>query len=357
MLNSLRIVGYRGFRDYHVEFLAPVNLFVGKNNVGKTSILEACHVCVGRWPITGLIGVARRRREFVVGSNDRVSRDWAASLRHSFHGHLLRPGSSLTVSADPGTEVTVSASSLDEPSQEALDLGLETDAGSIALDAFVSGSLVERVVLDELGVLSGPRGPTRSRSYAASKDAPVYIPADGLSSDRLAEAYNTMVVRAEEPRVVDALHILDPDVTGVYFLATSHPADLVGGILIGKNGASRLPLGAYGDGMRRILALAIALAGASGNALLIDEIDTGLHYSVMPDLWRLAIGAGRDLGVQVLATSHSLDCIRGLAKILADDPALSSRVAVHKIDSRQDQAVSFSGERLLEALSMDLELR
>ena len=41
MLTSLHIKNFRGFRDLTIQPLARVNLIAGKNNVGKTGILEA----------------------------------------------------------------------------------------------------------------------------------------------------------------------------------------------------------------------------------------------------------------------------------------------------------------------------
>ena len=60
-----------------------------------------------------------------------------------------------------------------------------------------------------------------------------------------------------------------------------------GGVFIklSKTG-NRIPIGSMGDGMWRMLGLALALANAKGGVLLVDEIDTGLHYSVMADMWR-----------------------------------------------------------------------
>ena len=74
----------------------------------------------------------------------------------------------------------------------------------------------------------------------------------------------------------------------------------------------RLPIGSYGDGMRRLLAISLALVGTKDRCLLIDEIDIGLHWTVMEDMWRACGGRPRNVyDVQVFATTHSYDCIKG----------------------------------------------
>jgi predicted ATPase len=75
------------------------------------------------------------------------------------------------------------------------------------------------------------------------------------------------------------------------------------------------PLGSLGDGAWRMLTLAIVLTQCVGGMLFIDEIDTGLHYTVMADMWRLIHAASRQFDVQVFASTHSYDCVHSLATI------------------------------------------
>jgi AAA15 family ATPase/GTPase len=71
-----------------------------------------------------------------------------------------------------------------------------------------------------------------------------------------------------------------------------------------------LPIRSLGDGMQRLLGIALALVNAKDGLLLVDEIENGLHYSIQTDLWRLIFQLAQKLNVQVFATSHSWDCIR-----------------------------------------------
>jgi predicted ATP-dependent endonuclease of OLD family len=70
-----------------------------------------------------------------------------------------------------------------------------------------------------------------------------------------------------------------------------------------------IPLGSMGDGMRRILTLAMCAVNVENGFLLIDEIDTGLYYEVQADMWRLILETAQRLDVQVFATTHSWDCV------------------------------------------------
>jgi len=87
----------------------------------------------------------------------------------------------------------------------------------------------------------------------------------------------------------------------------------LGGELVihGDVGLARLiPVPFLGEGMRRVLAMVLALANAAGGVLLIDEVENGIHHSVMKDVWRVIAQAAEQHGVQVFATTHSYECIQ-----------------------------------------------
>ena len=68
------------------------------------------------------------------------------------------------------------------------------------------------------------------------------------------------------------------------------------------------------------------IVGVTGQArdvyafLLIDEVESGIHHGLHADLWRFVFQAARRLDVQVFAATHSLDCLRGFAQAVDEDP-------------------------------------
>jgi AAA15 family ATPase/GTPase len=65
-----------------------------------------------------------------------------------------------------------------------------------------------------------------------------------------------------------------------------------------------------GDGINRILTIILALVNCDHGYLMVDEIETGLHYTVLFVLWKVIYELASKLNVQVFATTHSTDCIR-----------------------------------------------
>jgi hypothetical protein len=103
---------------------------------------------------------------------------------------------------------------------------------------------------------------------------------------------------------------------------------------------SPVPLGSLGGGLVRVFHLAVALEysylakenrqaslfGETENVsepepsrlLLIDEIENGIHHTIHSTLWRAVFRLAREHNVQVFATTHSLDCLRGFAAAVAE---------------------------------------
>lgn len=183
----------------------------------------------------------------------------------------------------------------------------------------------------------------------------LFLTTEGLEGQRLAVLFNEVTLRGEENLLVEALRILDERVRGVHVL--TNPSGLEPLVLLDRNGAGRQPVGSFGDGMKRLLTLAVAIVNSANGTLQIDEIDTGLHHSVLQQMWTLVLHSSRDRRVQLFATTHSHDCIQALRWALEVDPEQADRVAVHKVVADQEKAISFTGAELLVALQHDVELR
>jgi AAA15 family ATPase/GTPase len=118
-----------------------------------------------------------------------------------------------------------------------------------------------------------------------------------------------------------------------------------------------VPIGSMGDGMWRMMAMAIAIAHCKDGVLLIDEIDTGLHYTVMANMWRLIFGAAKELNVQVFASTHSSDCIRSLAELCYLETDVADNVTLQRIERDKENAVAYTAEEIEIAAERRVEVR
>lgn len=278
-----------------------------------------------------------------------------------FHGHDIGPGSRLSVSSDDDlgrVRIDVVEGWQDE-SRELFDV---SEAGLPPLALLIRrGSEKENLKypLTQDGALawnqSVPRRPPRSWQLALPPTQ--FVTAESLRPRDMASLWNQVLVAGRESEVVNALRILQPDLDSIHLL-TGDAAGRTGGIVLGFGaGSPHAPIAGHGDGMRWLLAVSLSLARAAGGFLLIDGIDTGLHWTVMADMWKLVVSAAMESSIQVFATTHSLDCIVGLASLLRDRPDLAETVSVQKIERGLDHGVSFGRKEIVTAADLSIELR
>jgi hypothetical protein len=164
-----------------------------------------------------------------------------------------------------------------------------------------------------------------------------------------------------EDMVIGALQSIEPRLERITPLGTSvrsrEPSGR-GGVVVKLAGVrNRVPLGSLGDGMWRILGIALSLVKAKGGVLLIDEIDTGFHYTVMDNLWRLIYDGAKHLDVQVFAATHSRDCYQSLAAIVQKEKLSQPEVTIQRIERDNPIAVAFSDEEIIRAAERGIEVR
>lgn len=116
-----------------------------------------------------------------------------------------------------------------------------------------------------------------------------------------------------------------------------------------------MPLASLGEGAWKLLSLALSLANAR-DMLLIDDIDTGLHYSVMVKMWRMVLESAERLNLQIFATTHSRDCIDALA-VLAAEEHEGQRIGIHRIERENTESIAFSEEEIIAAAEHGIEVR
>ena len=345
MITDLTVSGYRSFPKLRVDRLTRVNLFVGTNNAGKTSLLEAVEL-VATGTVEGLIRNAIRRGERLFPSpeeKDEFTRH-VVDPSHLFHGHTLKTGTSFSIKGQ-GEIFRWVRGKVD------IAVSAEGPIPNLCLQSHVtSEDSVERLTISPSGGVLPPR-------YRPDTSPRVnFLDIEATSATRLSQLWDSIVLTPEEDRVAAALRIIEPRLERIAFVGENGKVSR--GIFLKLSGSDhRLPLGSLGDGLKRLLALALHLVSARGGFLLVDEIDTGLHHTVMADMWRLVIQTAIDLNVQVFATTHSLDCVRALAWVCEEHPEFASEATLHRIEKGALQTVAFSIDELTVAAQHHLEVR
>ena len=366
LYSSIRISGYRGLDSFRMEGLGRINLLVGTNNSGKTSILECIELLRSSGNRFVLSSIQGRRGEWGYTSDE--DRQPHLDVAHLFANRDLRCDvvieanrNSTANSSSWNKKVRVSVDDLGDNEPE-LELD-EQDQMEEDRVRFLRMDWSE--VADKFKARLTPEGflpmPGRLiRGWNGSNKTVQFIGTNGLSATGVVRLFDDLVLTESEEHVTQALRMVEPRIERIASVASERwPSfrEAPSGVFLKLAGvADRIPIGSAGDGMWRMLGLALALANAKGGVLLVDEIDTGLHYSIMGDMWQMVSERAAALDVQVFATTHSRDCYESLAAIVEPD-AQTAGVTIQRIDPGLGRAVGFSNDDILIAAERGLEVR
>ncbi len=353
MLSRIHIQGFRAFRELTVDRLARVNLFVGTNNAGKTCVLDAVELLAGGGEPYFLYRIARRLEDRVPDAVD---------VRQLFHGRSLAIGSKFMIEERDQrrvvAEIVPQAGTLDTNTgnwDSSLRLPSESDEQSIAETRCLelTGTILDVPYPMEFSS-SGLLRYARNVSRKMTADPILYIGTTPIDAAQSASLWGRVVLTPQEAWVTDTLRVIEPDIERIA-LVTEDSRSAFFIKMAGQD--QRVPLGSMGDGIRRMLGLSLHLAQCAKGSLLIDEIDSGLHYSVMVKMWRMIIEAAKRLDIQIFATTHSLDCIHALADLYDQSPEIASELLLHRIDRGAPTAMTYTAEQLHIAAEQHMEVR
>ena len=339
-LPQLLIRGFRGIAELSIPRLGRVTLLAGKNGVGKTTVLDAVRVYAARARRSVLYQLLRDRQEItdmIDEDGDRRSvLDWGAL----FTGR--NPSESAPIVVGP------------ENPDDQLEIRLDDNHGHAA-----TGSLrvTYRNSRRSLRLMPSEHPPDNGDEPPSEPACEYLAPGTSSNERQTSRVWDQVALTNDESRVLRALNLVIED-------------DVAGVAMVGEGGASKrrvivrlknhdrpVPLRSLGDGAVRLFGIALALASSSGGFLLIDEAENGIHHTAQRALWTMILRTASANGTQVLATTHSWDCVRGFAEAVADsEPGAGVLVRLDCADAAL-RAVVYSQEALETAAEQGIEVR
>lgn len=326
MYHSFSIKNFRCFDDLTIEGLGRINLIGGKNNIGKTALLEALWVHHGAVnPDLGMRVDAFRGLE----SGD--PENFMSSLFHGFDRNLVIELSAqgdwsgasrklkIVFESRPTFEVP-----LPEFGKAPLDIQQTSSVGQpgnkIVFDYYhntgeqiISGGwLVERPVGPGISAL----GMEKTQNVRPYSENGIFLGSGRVSiSEQDINRYSQLEIDGQQDGVLQILQVVEPGLKRLAVVSTRQTPSIYADVGVGK----LIPVQLMGQGMSRILSLALAIASSPGGMLLVDEIENGLHYTVMEKVWQAIAAFARSYDVQIFATTHSHHCIQSACRAFEGD--------------------------------------
>lgn len=345
MFTDIDISGYRGIRHCKLSGLKRINLFFGKNNCGKSSVLEAVFLLSG--PDNPFLPIMMNNTR---GISEFTPRSFALEF------HRPNPHNEILISSGGSGEkrtlkivmIKVEDSDIDLTEASKSDSSRLPKAYGFASTFTVGDSSVEyhsQILVDtEDSTKAKMSGDSRYDERLTGRFVSARMPSKLEPSD-----YRIVVENKAEKMIVDILRIIEPRVVDIQIVGEDFLVD------IGED--RRFPVNIMGDGFVKIFNIILSIYYCSGGVLIIDEIDNGFHYSVMQKLWEAIYSACERLDVQLFTSTHSYDLIKAFAGAFADE---DRSVAAYKLIRTADDEIKslrYDVAQLEYSLEQDIEMR
>ena len=347
MLKRLHIRNFRGFNALKIDQLSDINLIVGKNNSGKTSLLEAIFLLSGGGNAQVAINdnVIRGLKPSDISTDDPFWKQLFSDLDmgrcieiegdHSSHGQLILE---ISLKQQPTTE--------------------------FSLDHTNGTSMTNR--FDERSLVFQYRGPSSQsvKSHIRMTGQGFEVNQPAINSLFHAIMLSSQIGNIQEDAIrlgrlrrqkqgdmlLKALQVVEPKLQSIED-NTSSGIPLIWGDI----GLSELvPLSVMGEGMTQIVRLVLSIVSVPDGIVLVDEVENGIHHSVLPDVWRVIDKAAKQFRTQIFATTHSFECIEAAHQALDSDGFLLHRLEVSDAENR---CVTFKPNGISAAIRHNLEVR
>lgn len=384
MLNSLVIKNFRALKDFEVKKLGRVNLIVGKNNSGKSSVLEALRIYAGSANRGLLENIAASHDEkFWLNDEDQSENDNFFPCADFFTDRKIPDADNVKIVIGDSTAsenmLFIQHVFLVEREEIVTDEnGISRQQRYRDIVFKLNSNIDDSPIMPAFSVSKGKQSfiiRFNSIRYGRA-DYPMetfgiipcsFIPTRFISMDELAGVWDKVFLTDYEKVVAEALKIIIPEFEGLKFVENdkirtpSREPRRTAKVKL-SNSADVIPLNSLGDGMLRVLQLALKLFSAKGGFLLIDEFENGLHYSIQEKVWALLFEMAQRLDIQIFATTHSWDCIESFAKVANDNNETESVLfrmgkSVREKNRGQIIATIFDKEELYNITQSDVEVR
>lgn len=347
MFDSIHISYFRGIRLANINQLKRVNLFFGRNNSGKSSVLEAILLLCGPSNPLLPLQINKLRGYFGVSEKDLSldfyhmdSKDIFISCQATSNAsRSLRIYRTRLEAADISIDDLKNDGSQVLPSFHGI--GIEFSRGD-SQEVYTS-NLIVHPDLAKMQIKSDER--YKEEFYAE------YIPSNYMQIT-MQDKYAQIVKQKGSQAIVDVLNCIEPRI---------HSIQLVGNDVMVDVGLSQLlPINLLGDGIRKIFSILVTVAYCKNGILLIDEVDNGFHYTAMKVLWEAILQMAHENNVQLFITSHNIDSVKGLLQACENSKEKQEELSVYKLikkDNDEILSLQYDYHKLQYMINQEMEIR
>jgi len=358
MFKNIRIKNLRAITELEIDNLGQVNLLVGGNNCGKTTLLEALFFIIGRTNPQLLINVnVFRGLQF-------LSNEYWDSFFHNME-------------TDSSIEISVVLREAEEKQELVIRpiIQKQTTVEAVSSDIVSISSDIVSVEIQNGDSKPGftPMGLeltyTSSRDPSAKAISSVFLKGKEITTEGVKESslrgvfvgpatksdwrnrFASVQRKKRVGELISCLKEIEPEISDIRINEI--------GILEADIGLRKLiPVNLMGGGTANSLSIILAMLDSQDGIVLIDEIENGFHHSIQQKIWKAILNWAQELNVQTFVTTHSNECIRAFSNSV-DMTLFGSEAKLFRIERKDEKfrAVEYTQELLSESLESKWEVR
>jgi AAA15 family ATPase/GTPase len=364
---NLSIKFFRGIKALKIENLSRVNLLLGKNNSGKSSILEAIFLLTGQYnpQLVINIDIFRNLSHNEADDFSFVFYDLDYDNTPEIHSDLFESNSYREIKIKPQNieidkdNTTVATTAIDDIN---IQTGTSLPKNIRGLDIFTTVKHKHDNAHKYKSGISIERGPNREILFSLRRDQKnandmngIFQHSNSATSTDLSKRLETIIIQKQENDLVKSLRLLDNKINRVSLGSN--------GMIYFDIGAKRLiPSNLMGDGIIRTLQIISNLKTVKNGILLIDEIDNGLHFTSLRHIWKIIFETAKNNNVQLFITTHSKDTLIHMRDVLMENEFSNYQKEVRcytisKNEKGNNFSYTYEFADLNKAIENDIEIR
>jgi AAA15 family ATPase/GTPase len=374
IIQNLQINSFRGLKGLNLSDLGWVNILVGKNNSGKTTILESISIVCN--PLDPFQWIATSERRLNIGRSPTALRPGLESIKwlfpqeskdlntpQQYQGEIeikARGSINISVLATISEIYSIGIEKPDGSDEE--DPSIETEDVN-TLEAEYARSGIELEVLATAPSDGQPKlfdyeieetfqfwederfvQRKKSRGKALVNHVTVY-PSYSSSDVILAIRLTQITKEGTKNDLLEVVKLFDPEILDLHVLATSQNRS---SLYIEHRKLGLAPFYTFGDGIKKMLLIALTLPLAKNGIFLIDEIETSIHFSALSKVFTWLIRACQINKTQLFVTTHSLEAVDAMLESEIE----KDEIVAFRLNDEGKSPQRFAGE-LLQRLRSD----
>jgi len=300
LLTEIEIKDFKCFKDFKAEGFKRVNLIGGKNNVGKTAFMEACYIYT-----------------FPLNSKDNSSMALADTILARYAQDFF------------------------------------TDCMNEKGIKYLFNQINSHSKIYEYAKINGLNNIYKKDDFLKSRNINnvAFIFNEKQTNQQIEDGYAYIIEKKLETEIDKIISLFDESIESFRIIKSEPKCRL-------KENDIFYNLNEFGEGLHKYISYILALYSAKDGILFIDEVDSGLHYSIFNELWEIILKISKEQNVQVFATTHSKECIESYARVSKKlEEKDISFISLYKDKKNIIKSIVFDSEEIDTRLELNLDNR